>query len=73
MNETQIEYRCANGHVQIIRYQGMTRHFAEQVAGLCDGTSPMYVFPPGPESTIGKCGICGAQLSSKVLAEGEVN
>jgi hypothetical protein len=48
-------------HVQQIKMQ-TTREYAELFAGLLDGTSTMYVHPPGPESVIGKCGICGAQI-----------
>lgn len=64
---TKIEYTCKAGHKQVITYTGMSREFAESCAKLTDGTSPLYVHPPGPESSIGKCGICGAQLSSRVL------
>lgn len=66
---TKIEFTCKEGHQQVITYTGMQREFAESVAKLMDGSSPLYVFPPGPESSIGKCGICGAQLTSRVLDE----
>lgn len=57
---------CGNGHVQQVVYSGVARAFVEGVAGLMDGTSPMYVHPPGPDSVIGKCGICRAWLKAKV-------
>jgi len=38
------------------------REDAELFAGLLDGTSTMYVYPPGPESVLGKCGTCGAKI-----------
>lgn len=66
---TKIEFTCKAGHQQIITYTGMQREFAESVAKLTDGSSPLYKFPPGPESSIGKCGICGAQLTSRVIDE----
>lgn len=64
---TKIEYTCKAGHSQVITYSGMSREFVELAAKLTDGSSPLYVHPPGPESSIGKCGICGAQLTSRVL------
>lgn len=62
-----IEVVCDNQHKQQIKYVGVSREFAEMQCGLLDGTSPMYLFPPGPESSIGKCGICGAKITAKVV------
>lgn len=31
-----------------------------------DGTSPMYVCPPVPESDIGKCVTCKAQIKCSI-------
>ncbi len=47
---------CEAGHVQTLRIsKEMSREWVEQLAGLLDGTSPLYVFPPGSDSPIGKC------------------
>lgn len=45
------------------------RSYAEGLAGLLDGSSKMYLFPPGPGSVIGKCGICKAQIKCTVTEE----
>ena len=58
-----ITARCTGKpeHVQQMT-MNCTREYAELFAGLLDGSSTMYVHPPGPESVIGKCGICRAQI-----------
>ncbi len=66
---TKIEFLCTEGHRQVIEFHHMPAEQALFTARLMDGTSPAYKFPPGPESTIGKCGICGKQISSRVLDE----
>lgn len=66
---TKIEFTCTNGHQQYIEFKGLAREQAEFTAKLMDGSSAAYKFPPGPESSIGKCGICNAQLTSRVLDE----
>jgi len=47
---------------------------AQQLAGLLDGTSPLYRYPPRthplPGSTIGRCGICGAWLTCTLVGYG---
>lgn len=61
-----ITVRCESGHEQKIGYYGLHRPFVESVAGFMDGTSPMFKYPPGAESAIGKCGICGKQVKATV-------
>jgi hypothetical protein len=67
----RVAIQCSNGHKQemkIARRMGM--EWAEGMAGLLDGTSPMYQHSPiGTDSVIGKCGICQAQLKATVLPE----
>jgi hypothetical protein len=65
-----IKAECANGHAQEIKAQGegIDQAWAEMCAGLLDGSSPLYRSPPGPESVIGKCGICRAQIECTVEA-----
>lgn len=58
--------RCENGHDQVIIVRGLDLDTVKGMAGLIDGTSPMYVYPPGPESMIGKCGICRGKIMSEV-------
>jgi hypothetical protein len=67
MSNLDIVFRCESGHEQRITYHGMPREMVEFQAGLLDGTSPYYVHPPGPESQIGKCGICGSQVKATVV------
>ena len=58
-----ITARCTGKpeHVQQIT-MACTREYAELFAGLLDGSSTLYVHPPGPQSVTGKCGICRAQI-----------
>ena len=42
------------------------KEYCETFAGLIDGTSRHYVYPPGPNSPIGKCGICQGELTTEV-------
>jgi hypothetical protein len=41
-------------------------NYAKVLAGLLDGSSPFYIYPPGPGSPIGKCGVCGGKLKCEV-------
>jgi hypothetical protein len=61
-----IKLRCARDHEQIIRFRNVDRTFAERLAGILDGTSPLYIYPPGPESTIAKCGLCLDNITATV-------
>lgn len=49
---------CTGGHTQSMQYAGSPREFVESVAGLMDGSHPFYTVPVGPDSVIGKCGVC---------------
>ena len=62
MPQMRITATCRGGHTQSITYECRSLQEAELFAGLLDGTSPAYVHPPGPESVIGKCGICGTPI-----------
>ncbi len=62
----QVEVRCEAGHTQTFRVVDMSREWVESWAGLMDGTSPMYVYPPTDFSPIGKCGICSRRLKTTV-------
>jgi hypothetical protein len=53
--EIKVRAECSAGHIQEFTFIGMDRDFVEGLCGLMDGSSPMYKYPPGPESMIGKC------------------
>jgi hypothetical protein len=66
---------CKKGHHQVVLYdEHFGRDWVETQAGLIDGSSPLYKFKPGAESTIGKCAwmdqegaqACGAQIKCEV-------
>jgi hypothetical protein len=60
---------CTAGHEQIITTEDMRKEYVVQLAGLMDGSSALYVNKPGPESSIGKCGKCGAQIKCDVVED----
>jgi hypothetical protein len=66
--EIRITVRCTREpekHAKILRLNGdLGMAWAERLAGLIDGTSPFYIHGPGPNSPIGKCCVCGAQIAS---------
>lgn len=73
MQPTVVTIICESGHSQTIKVEGMSREWAEQWAGLIDGTSTFYVHSPiGTESVIGKCGICGKQIKATVESDSTV-
>lgn len=67
MSRYIIKAVCPNGHVQQIAFDGFTRADVERTAGLMDGSSELYVFPPGPDSLIGKCASCGESFFCEVI------
>lgn len=64
--EQGVELLCENNHRQRIYLRGMTAEMADDYAGILDGTSPVYAYPPREhpvtESSIGRCQFnsCGA-------------
>ena len=72
----RITVRCKTHpetHAKVIRLRNVEgasdyfdRTYAENFAKLLDGTFPGYIYPPGPDSPIGKCGICGGKLETSV-------
>lgn len=61
--------RCENGHSQAIEVDGsLGVDWANGLAGLLDGSSPMYIHPPDPGSlsVVGRCGICRTQIKCVV-------
>jgi hypothetical protein len=57
---------CDRAHEQRIRIEGRSRDWIAGLAALLDGTSPYYIHPPGPNTVLGKCGLCGAQIRCRV-------
>jgi hypothetical protein len=66
----QIEVRCTaepHTHAKFLRLDPVFGvEWAGTLSQLLDGTSPLYVHPPGPLSPIGKCAICQAPLQATV-------
>lgn len=68
--EIRIRAQCTKDedHAKILRFKASVgREYVETLAGLLDGSSPFYIFPPGDLSPIGKCGICGAPIKCSVF------
>lgn len=61
---------CRQGHVQALQLDAdLGMEYAVMLAGLMDGSSRFYIYPPGPSSMIGKCGICKSQITITVAEE----
>ena len=73
MSEIRIMVRCAKDkdHAKVLRIDSaLGLGYAETLAGLLDGSSPLYIYPPGEGSPIGKCAVCGAKLNCTVAQNG---
>ena len=68
MSEIRLKIQCVKDrdHAKILRITGQTREQVDILGGLMCGNSPFYIFPPGPGSPIGKCGLCGGQLEYSI-------
>lgn len=57
MSDFIITATCSAGHKSTIRYSGFTLEMAIVQAGLLDGSSPLYIYPPkeGDGGKIGRC------------------
>jgi hypothetical protein len=76
MSERGILARCEQGHEQRLCTPDMDEHEAAALAGLLDGTSTAYVYPPRDyplaESVIAKCGTCQSWITCTLFGYGEV-
>lgn len=66
MERLRLIIRCVthpDSHAKKLEMKGLSREFVEEFAGLLCGTSPRYVYKPGPDSPIGKCATCGGSLT----------
>ncbi len=70
----KVTAKCENGHEQFVTYYDMTREQVEVIIGLVDGTSPLYIYPPGENSVIGKCAYpnCGKPFKCSIQEIQEV-
>ena len=65
-----IEIECQNpdcGKKQTIEVSPPDHEYEKHLAGMLDGSSPMYSIPPGEDSEIGKCESCGGRFKAKVI------
>jgi hypothetical protein len=55
-------------HRQEIHYDAPSLEDAQRYAGLLDGSSPLYKYPPreDPDAQIGRCGLCGSLFTCTV-------
>lgn len=70
MREIRITVRCVDKpmlHAKVVRVRArLGKRRAEELAELLDGSSIAYVHPPGPQSPIGRCCVCGAEVEATV-------
>lgn len=70
MKEIRITVRCTEKptqHAKIVRVKArLGKRKAQELAELLDGSSLAYVHPPGPNSPIGRCCCCGAEVETEV-------
>ena len=70
MKELRITVRCLTSpiqHAKVIRVKArLGRRKAEELAELLDGTSLAYIHPPGQQSPIGRCCVCGSECEATV-------
>lgn len=67
----RITLECEGGHLQTLVTEGMSEEMARDYATMLDGTSQWFIYPPGPESSIGKCCYpgCGKPFKATVQPE----
>ncbi len=63
---------CSGESVLRFAQSQFARSYVEHYAGLLDGTSPLYVLPPGPESPIGMCCVCRGRIACTIVDEPKV-
>lgn len=66
-----VHLRCENGHEQHVILDVGDREEAVTFAGLLDGSSPLFVHKPGPESLMHRCGICRGSFKATVSDGGD--
>jgi hypothetical protein len=67
--EIRITVQCAanKAHAKLISLErSLGRECAETFAALLDGSSRWFIHRPGPNSPLGKCAVCGAQLKCAI-------
>ena len=72
MPEFVIELVCESdpAHTSYITLEGCTREYADRLAGIMDGTSDFYLYPPRdsptPGSMLARCQRCQGWLLATV-------
>lgn len=65
-----VELKCDDGHEQRLTLEGFNKAMAKDYVGLLTGKSPTFVHPVAPgrgtPGSVGKCGICGADVNASV-------
>jgi hypothetical protein len=75
MSEFIVEVVCESdpSHRAQVRVEGVSREYAEQLAGIMDGTSEFYLYTPRdnptPGSHLAHCQICGGWFRATVKEE----
>lgn len=70
MKEIRVTIRCVKSptqHAKVVRVKAkLGKRKAQELADLLDGSSLAYVHPPGPQSPIGRCCVCGGEVEAEV-------
>lgn len=70
MSHYRLIVRCTEHpgiHAKVFRFkEHFGREYVETLAKLLDGTSPHYIYDPGPDATVGKCATCGASITTEI-------
>jgi hypothetical protein len=67
--EIRIMVQCTanKAHAKLISVDhSLGMEYASTLAGLLDGSSRHFIHKPGPNSPLGKCGVCQAQIKCTV-------
>jgi hypothetical protein len=66
-----VSARCRGGHTQKLTIGPCTKEWAESLAGLLDGTHPLYVTSPRDDanSQIAHCLTCGSLVDCTVTPD----
>jgi hypothetical protein len=71
--EYRVTLRCQQDekHAKMLRIDyALGAEWLAILIGLLEGSSPLYIMPPGPSSPIGRCGVCGGKLKCTLEIRG---
>lgn len=67
-NEVRITVRCKQdeNHAKILRFDAkeISYEMAKAMAEVFRGEGPAFILRPGPSCPVGKCAVCGGELSA---------